>query len=456
MTKSKTVARVSHPYLRDSGQTNDPTITMSLTGMAYSDTAKNIVSLIASETISLQGNRRHPSPQYISAVGALIADLLNASRYSPPRQCYRRLAVGSFTGGPVGYDAFRRALDDLAFHGLLVVHLGNAAFANDPGRVSRIEPTAHFIERLTAAGIAPADRLAHFTHAPDSAELLVIQKRAGNRRTPTWKKIKGRPLPVDMSEPKVAAMAEQVDAINAYMAAQVLSVAPGFEAVEGYDGNPPVLPDDLRFFRSFNCGDDPAFNWNMGGRLCVVGGGYQSIKKVFRPFILINDEPTVEIDVTACHLTIAYGLLGLPLPDADDLYKAGDIDREAVKLFVNSSLGGGKLPSKWTTEHCLRFDKDDVTRLRREFPISIVRPSVSTHLPVLKTILDSGLSWANYQFVEGEVSSETVYRLLLEGICALPNHDSIRVPAKDLAVAKGVFSSTFHKHVGILPYTKVK
>jgi len=433
-----------------------PSVTMSLTGSPKTDLAKDAVQLLAADIIVLKGNRLGPSSHYLVAAGAVVADLLNASRYSPPRPCYRRLAAASFTKGPVGYEPCRRVLTDLARHGMITIYSGTAAFANAPGYVTRIVPTALFIERFTKAGIAPGDRLFHFSYAENAASVALIQKRAGNRRTLTWKKIKGRPIPVEIDDPKVAALAEPILAINTFMAAQRLSLADGWELTPGYDGVQPVLPDDVRFFRCFNCGDDPAFDWNMGGRLSVVGGGYQSLKKQYRPFILINDEPTVEIDVSACHLTIAHGLLGLPLPAREELYQAGSIDREVVKLFVNSTLGGGKTPKQWTGEHCKRFDAGDTTRLRRQYPLSMVTDEIVASIPSVKTIMDSDLKWYTYQWKEGEIATETTYLLSQKGICALPNHDSTRVTIQFGDIAKDLFSSIFHEHVGIYPYLKLK
>jgi hypothetical protein len=55
------------------------------------------------------------------------------------------------------------------------------------------------------------------------------------------------------------------------------------------------------------------------------------MKKSDRPNLKIDGEPIVEIDINASYISILHGISGYPLPQRDDLYDIGGIDRTIIK-----------------------------------------------------------------------------------------------------------------------------
>ena len=78
----------------------------------------------------------------------------------------------------------------------------------------------------------------------------------------------------------------------------------------------------------------------MGGRLYAASeNSFQHLKKKERLKIKINDQGVVEIDINASYLRILHSLRGFEIPDGDDIYKIGGLDRRIVKAWIATTLG---------------------------------------------------------------------------------------------------------------------
>ena len=90
-------------------------------------------------------------------------------------------------------------------------------------------------------------------------------------------------------------------------------------------------------------------NWNLGGR--YHGGWWQQIPSELRQHILINGNQTQEIDFSGFHVSLAYGLEGLPPPSdpyalnfvANGLTK--EQQRGAVKLLALTAINAKDRPT---------------------------------------------------------------------------------------------------------------
>lgn len=296
------------------GLRSQPSVTMSLLATAKTPACQEAIQALTQRIFEGLGRKQRPSREYVEALAAMIADLLKGMSYSPVRPCFRRMAANSFSQKVVGYHAFIRALKDLERHKFVRRASGEASFQGKVGTVTRIIPTVRLSDFLTGYGITPANRHDHF-HIPKAFKSHEpIALKAGRTFNRNWKKMPGKPLPVSYSNPRAAKYAEQVTSINAFLADQTFSF-----------GEEPVL------FRGFNQGDDPSSDYNKGGRLNCYGGGYQQLSKEKRATITINGLPTAEIDISACHITIAHGFCGVALPNRSDLYDIEDIPRDIVK-----------------------------------------------------------------------------------------------------------------------------
>jgi hypothetical protein len=100
--------------------------------------------------------------------------------------------------------------------------------------------------------------------------------------------------------------------------------------------------------RLFHEGDVEGFDFQRGGHIYGVGDyNYQNIKKSERPNLKIDGEPIVEIDINAPYLSILHGISGYPLPERDDLYDIGGIDRTIIKAWISSTTGHYSIHTRW-------------------------------------------------------------------------------------------------------------
>lgn len=374
-----------------------------------------------------------------AALGAIVYDLLTAAD-EPQRPCFRPMNAGSFTAQRIPYRAASEALRLLLTSNLIRRAGGNfdRSIATPTGTVTRLWPTAELLAALADFGLSPANRREHFKRidgAAQTAKLIYLNAAS------TWrgaKRVKGKGLPVDTTDPLVMGYAEQVARINAFTAKQTI------EGAE-YNG----------FMRVFNCGNQDGHGYRKGGRLWCVGGGYQKLSRKLRPFIRINDEPTVEIDIGSSHLTIFLAGLGLPFDPTVDLYELPGIDREIVKRYVNLCLSQRRIPKRWPDDMRRDFLKEFEVEIDGDLPISCVMESCFAKYPILQERAHLDVDWADLQFIESQAVIDAIDVLNRQfEIAALPVHDSLIVQKSHKERAKEVLSDKFHFHVGVYPRMK--
>ncbi|MCF8710423.1 hypothetical protein L3X40_21585 [Rhizorhapis sp. SPR117] len=247
-------------------------------------------------------------------------------------------------------------------------------------------------------------------------------------------------MDVDMSCPTVIAHARQVNDINAFMSRQHID------------------PDcHYAFHRLFNQGDAAGFNWNKGGRLYSLGGGYQSYPQTDRKLIKINGEPVVEIDIRASHLTILHALMKIPFDPSTDPYGIADLPRSVVKSWVTMTLGNDKFQEKWSDGAKERFQEEFGQKLQAEYPLKETRTKILSRLPILSNWETSPYRWGELQYLESCAIIDAVHKLaMVHKVCALPVHDSLIVPISQQAIAEKVLKEEFNRHIGVVPIITVK
>jgi hypothetical protein len=305
------------------------------------------------------------------------------------------------------------------------------------GQATRFRATERLRKRFADAGITRDTWAEHFVRTDPVRVPLkpAVSLRAASVRD-KGETLKGRKMRLDRSDPRCVAALERMERINAFLAAQTFEP---FEAV--------------RLQRVFNNGDAPAFAWNQGGRMF---GPHTNLKKTQRSRIRINGEPTVEVDLRACHLTILSGLGHLPgivLPQ--DPYVVEGIPREVVKRVVTIALSYGKRHTRWPPEAIEDLSKEGIN-LSKDYPIRKTTDAVLKVLPFLAEGGESsqiGMSWADLQFVESEIILSTMETLAYDrGVPSLSVHDSLIVPKGSVDVAKATLSHWFQESVGLPPW----
>lgn len=418
---------------------------MSLSFIATGEIGTAAVQALAARLNYDAGVRGAPSKKYVAAVGATINDLLRAASYGPVRACSRPLSSGSFSDRVVGYRPFVRVLDDLVTQRYIGIDIGYRDSSDpDASYVTRVWATSKLLNYLAGLHVTPSNRAEHFARVQQSIDPSTVIRLKGTKPTREGKhEFEAPAIPVNINDAAVAALAEPVRTLNSFLFAQVID---GGE----FDG----------LYRSFNLGDHPDFAWNMGGRLYNANGGYQQDAKDVRSGITFNGVPTVEIDITASHLTILHGLMGVPLPAGDDPYAATALPREIAKAWVAMTLGNSDYHANWTPKVSAKLKGRALLKgrtLQRAFPIDKVQELMLCKLPVLQGWDTNPINWANLQFIESEIILATMLKLMK--FCnapSLPVHDSLIVSDKNIVMASAFLKDIFRRKVGVEPYVKVK
>lgn len=410
----------------------------------------------------------------IDALCTLNVALMRAAIKGPVIYAYRSMGAGSFSKEIVGFRPFSHAVNGMKALGLIERKEGHCpvpGFGSEPAKASRFRATDKLRSLWQSYGIKPVEWDQHFEGRPRPCAIanpivLKSEKKKGKHR------LTGKPIaiptekmPFDPTNPLALKAGEQVNEINAFLASKDIQPSYAFYA----------------FQRIFSLGDNPSFNWDKGGRLYAIGGGYQQWpaepkpgEKNYRGEITIDGEPTVEIDIRASYLTILYARKSVPMPPTDP-YMGTIFPRSVVKSWVAMTLGNDKRPgNQWSsTAKAAHASKQCGIRkmgvagkrlcqstckgscLQKLFPMKKVGPQIASHFPILDDWEASPWRWADLQYIESEAVIGAVHELAtVHGIAALPVHDSLIVPACKREIAANVLSDMFEKHVGVRPVLK--
>jgi hypothetical protein len=369
--------------------------------------AEDVVSIIQGAEGRKRARRANDLKSFKQAVDYILGDMLLAYVGESSQYAYRAEGKTNFYGSPVGHSTWKSIMSVLIDLGYIEYFKGTnhknpfdeSSYLS--GSASRFLATESLVGLAESHGINFDTLSEHYvTNMPKSVLKLKASKRG---------KLDAKELPI-AETPKTEALAAQVHRLNKYLSKQTLTGG----SFEGYR-------------RSFNNGELAGFDWNQGGRLYAVGNSYQHLSGDRRALMQINGEAVVEVDVSASHLSIYMGEMGHRASDGIDLYAIDGVSRAAVKQYIASSFGLGKLITKWPT----KTDAELVA-----FDVVDVREAVCDAIPCLVPLADSGLSWATLQYLEAEALIESMESLHAQDIPAYSVHDSLIVPANCLGLAR--------------------
>jgi hypothetical protein len=199
-----------------------------------------------------------------------------------------------------------------------------------------------------------------------------------------------------------------------------------------------------------------------GKRLYAKGTyNYQGLSKKERPLLLIDGEPTVELDFKSMHGNLLLNREGLP---SDGRFyekvlgclrlKVNEKHRKAVKPLVVASFNVKSV--RGFGQACRRIvDRDDEERPRL-IDILGVRPRqvsaaiVKAH-PSLVNWVCTGKHWEWLQTADSEIMIDVLETLATMGIVGLPVHDSVIAPAKHADTLRRVVSDCYKRKMGFEP-----
>ena len=355
--------------------------------------SKNLCVTITNHILDIEtrgrSRKRKDKLSFMLGVELILADLMVASSIVESRWVYRSSGNDRFSHELVKRVTFKKVINLMESGGLVErarggnhsnpFHNGEGkSKAFNPGLATRFRVTESLLSIAATYGIEPENIPQHYLR---TLPTNVIKKRA-SPITQHGRRVNGRVMPVVRSD-EHESLARDVKVINRYLDKQHLENA----VFSGY-------------YRSFNMGDEPSFNWDKGGRLYSPGkDSYQKLKKEQRISIMrINHEPVAEVDINASYLSIFYGMNGYPLPAKEDLYKVPGLHRSIVKAWINSAFGKGALPTRWPSEakaeliaNGICMDKLTMTR---------VGSRICTAIPILKLLATSKITWADLMYLE--------------------------------------------------------
>ncbi|WP_205689503.1 hypothetical protein [Aurantiacibacter odishensis] len=383
-----------------------------------------------------------------TAFNALIADLLERDPQDNGGWLYRSLSANRFSGEAIGYRPFMAVLRPMM--GLMIDFVGGTRqyTQNDLtggsrertwDRAARFRATDWLRDWFAAEGVSRDNWSEHFRRelvaaSPRQASVeLRYANRAGQR---SWKTV--RNMPFDRKDPKAVAIIERMDRLNAFLAAQTVE---------------PFGPIFLR--RIFSNGDQPGFDWDLGGRLYALGhDNFQTAKRKDRASILINGKATKEIDLRASHLTLLVGLGHVPITALEgDPYQVEGLPREVVKQWVTMTMSHDKRHKRWPPLAKREMMEKHGWDLTKDFPLIPTGDAILAKLPILGPKAEAlTVSWGQLQFIESEIVLATMEELAFShGIASLPVHDSLIVPEGDVELASSLLKDAFKASVGVKP-----
>jgi len=180
------------------------------------------------------------------------------------------------------------------------------------------------------------------------------------------------------------------------------------------------------------------------------------MKKSDRPNLKIDGEPIVEIDINASYISILHGISGYPLPQRDDLYDIGGIDRTIIKAWVSSTIGHHCFHTRWP-KNAIQEIEDAGVEKPKEMTMTSLQPVILDHFPMLADWPSGRVTWADLMFTESEIIIGTMLELMRSySIPCFSVHDSVIVKKKDQQIAMDTLESQFLERTAIEPRLKVK
>nr|BFD65125.1 hypothetical protein HAGR004_01470 [Bdellovibrio sp. HAGR004] len=173
------------------------------------------------------------------------------------------------------------------------------------------------------------------------------------------------------------------------------------------------------------------------GRIYSEGGSIQNWKKKFVRDLLIDDQPTVELDYSSTHTAIAYAIKGVPMP-SKDVYvlhslasiENPDLRRKLGKAFTNIILNADS--RKAAAQAIGKAFADEGIKYKADLGISIpdvIAEIIGRH-QAIKEYFFSGAGLYLMK-IESDICLEIVDQFAQLNKSIIPKHDSFIVKIED-------------------------
>ena len=241
---------------------------------------------------------------------------------------------------------------------------------------------------------------------------------------------RGELLPIPEDE-LTASLRSQVCQINDYISSFEISLV----VPDEFEGMKHI--ENKYVTRNFS-GDD----FDLGGRL--GGGEIMNMKKVKREGILLNGEPTVELDFSGFNTMSAYSFVGAE-PPAGDPYDIEGYARKGIKTLLCAMLY-----SKGERNSLPRGIRPWFPKLTDTFK-SIWSAVLNKHKrlePLFNVNEDEVPIGFKLQRLESDVIIEVLMRCMEAGIPAYPIHDCVVTGVSNQHTVKAIMKDVYRSKVG--------
>ncbi len=316
---------------------------------------------------------------------------------------------------------------------------------------SRIRPTPQLIEYFENI---PLKELKDAYIYDESIQLRTKVEKKVTKKGKTKTKIVNKFLKYEDDE-MTCGLREQVHFFNDVIAKAHIDLyqpdTDGFDALE-------IAPTELRINlnnRSMHRVFNDAFT--LGGRF--YGGWWQNVPKTLRDHILIDGEPTIELDFKGFHIALLYAFKGVDYfssnPDADP-YKVEGFDRETVKLLLQTILNA-KDPNEAKSGFRQARFKSRLPVIPKEELNQLIEKFESMHALISEYFykgegkflqrLDAEITDCVIHacMKRGEPESDVSGDVVMRKFLVLPLHDSFRVQAKYKEILHDVMTRSLHE-----------
>ena len=302
-------------------------------------------------------------------------------------------------------------------------------------RAQRIRAKPALLEQAAGHNITPSTISDHVEYVHAASLPVVLKKRKKSKYGPS---VAGQTMAAKRDQ-NVLLHAEPLIRLNSYLEQQTFN-----------------LPTPPRLKRVFNNVDDHDFNWDQGGRLYAVGNdNYQNMKLERRKSILIDGEETLELDVSASHLSIYLAKVGKLERVSGDLYNVMGFSRTCIKQVVLAAFGREELPTRWARGVKDIIAEADGIAASNVPKMQLVVDALIDKYPSMKRLQESGMSWSKLQFLESKAFLSVMLKLMDEHhVPSLPVHDSLIVPKAKAELAEDLLTKAYTDQIGVAPLIK--
>lgn len=199
--------------------------------------------------------------------------------------------------------------------------------------------------------------------------------------------------------------------------------------------------------------------WNEGGR--IYGAWWQSCPKQLRKYIVINGEPTIELDYSSIHILLLYAYLGENfLDEGDDAYTIEGYNfRKAMKTVIMSAINAKPsdtsdgdtraVRAAWKTL-VFKCNEDRVrhgiTSPDQLYPL--LDALKERHQPIAR-FLSSGKG-IELMKQDSDIAIELIKRHMAMNVPILTVHDSFIVPLSFMPFTIDLMNQVYGKQVSCL------